>query len=366
MNRRRFLSYLAISGLAGVGAYLMLSNYPPSGEDRALDIEYRVVAEGLTVPWSIVPLDTGRYLVTERIGRLTYIDRGRISEVGRFDVYNRGEAGLLGIAIDPDFESNRWIYLYMSYSNGGGVLNKVVRYRLDRDNRSVGGHEVVVDGIPGADIHDGGRIKFGPDGYLYITTGDAAKPELAQDIDSLAGKILRVNSDGSIPSDNPFGNAVYSYGHRNPQGIDWHPVYGYMLSSEHGPVGHDEINLIVEGGNYGWPIVTGSGGEDGYIDPVYETGSSTIAPSGASFISGDALPEYDGWFAVACLRGEMLALFEFNSDATLVSVESLFRGVFGRIRDVVLDLDGSILILTSNRDGRGSPRPGDDKVIRIG
>ena len=363
VDRRRFLIISATLASGALALYLYLT-YSRLGSEEMEEYGYSVVADELVIPWSIAVLDEGVYLVTERIGRLTLINRGRVSSVKEFNVYTGGEAGLLGLALDPEFNANRYIYLYMSYKSGVDVFNRVVRYRFNPASYSLDEGRVIIDGIPGSNIHNGGRIRFGPDNYLYITTGDASNPGYSQDINSLGGKILRVGGDGSIPKDNPFNNPVYSYGHRNPQGIDWHPVTGVLVESEHGPIGHDEINHIIRGGNYGWPDVVGSGG-DKYIPPIYETGESTIAPSGSSFIDSELFIGYRDWFAVACLRGEMLALFNIDMELNVVDVKRLFRGVFGRLRDVVVDSDGSLLILTSNRDGRGSPRPGDDKVIKV-
>ena len=201
---------------------------------------------------------------------------------------------------------------------------------------------------------------------LYITTGDASIGSLAQRLDSLAGKILRIEDDGSIPKDNPFyPSPVYSYGHRNPQGIDWHPSHGFMVASEHGPVAHDEINVIIPGGNYGWPHYAGVGKDNRFIDPVIESGTTTWAPSGISFIKGDLFKQFQGDLLAACLRGERLLRIRFLDTKRAYVAEELLIGAFGRLRDVVIDDDGSILISTSNRDGRGLPSPGDDRIVRI-
>jgi glucose/arabinose dehydrogenase len=215
---------------------------------------------------------------------------------------------------------------------------------------------ILLDNIPGAAIHDGGRLKFGPDGKLYATSGDANDRSLAQDTNSLAGKILRLNKDGSIPPDNPFNNYVYSYGHRNPQGITWNPVTGQMYSSEHGQTRNDEINIIVKGGNYGWPVYQGNDSANGYIKPLIFYQDFTLAPSGISY--------YNGNLYVAGLRGTQLRKITLGADGnTITGEEELFTDL-GRIREAV-EHNGYLYISTSNRDGRGIPQSNDDKIIRI-
>jgi glucose/arabinose dehydrogenase len=282
----------------------------------------------------------------------------------------RVEGGLLGLALDPEFEKNHYLYLYYTYSDFLSTYNKVSRF-TEKDN-SLADEFVLVDKIPGAAVHDGGRIRFGPDGKLYITTGDAANSMLAQDLGSLAGKVLRINSDGTIPSDNPFENSlVYSYGHRNPQGLDWDPLTEKMVLAEHGPTGergfaHDEINVVEAGKNYGWPHVIGDESDPKYVDPVFHTGNIAWAPSGASFYNSDSIPFLKGKYLVANLRGVHLHVFEIDiKQGKILSDESLFSVEFGRLRDVTADKDGYLYLLTSNQDGRGSPAPNDDRILKI-
>src|SRR3989442_72946 len=221
--------------------------------------------------------------------------------------------------------------------------------------------------------NDGRRIKFGPDERLYIGVGDASDRDSAQDTDMLSGKILRINPDGSIPSDNPFPNSpVYSYGNRNPQGIDWDPITGKLVETEHGPSGemgvsaHDEINVIEAGKNYGWPKVIGNPNDPSFVDPIFQTGDSTWAPSGATFYSGDKIPEWKGKYLVATLRGAHLEVFRLDVDNNkTVSSESMFDGIYCRLRDVEQSPDGYLYLLTSNRDGRGSPSTDDDRILKI-
>ena len=339
-------------------------------EYQELGVRVMTVAENLDIPWSIAWLPDGVILFTERTGHLRVIQDDMLLEepVLALDVAG-SEGGLLGVAVDPNYNENRYIYLYYTYNEFLSNTNKIVRYVYVNGNISK--DMTVIDGIPGGPTHDGGRIKFGPDGKLYITTGDAGRPDLSQDVNSLAGKILRVNPDGSVPKDNPFeGSAVYSLGHRNPQGLDWDDA-GNLVITEHGPSGwmgsaHDEINVIVPGANYGWPKVIGDDTQDGLTDPIIHTGNETWAPSGATFYYSDAIPQWTGKYFVATLRGNHLNMIDFEPEnGETYSSQKLFEGEFGRLRDVSVGPDGSLYILTSNMDGRGAPQPGDDKILRV-
>ncbi len=262
------------------------------------------------------------------------------------------------MALHPRFSENRWIYLYFTTRAKDKLINRVVRYSLNNDGLSQ--KKIIIDNIPGAANHNGGRISFGPEGYLYITTGDAGNASLAQDINSLAGKILRIKDDGSIPSDNPFNNAVYSYGHRNPQGLAWDRK-GRLWATEHGRSGFlsglDELNLIEKGKNYGWPIIQGNEKKKGMVTPVAQSGpDETWAPAGIAF--------WDNSLIFGGLRGESLYR-AIITDKTKVSLKAYFRQKFGRIRAIILAPDGYLYFTTSNTDGRGITRPNDDKLIRI-
>jgi aldose sugar dehydrogenase len=266
-----------------------------------------------------------------------------------------GESGLLGLVLHPNFTENHLLYVYHTYSNGSAVLNKVLM--LTENNNKIVESKVVIDNIPAADRNDGGRIKFGPDGKLYIATGDARQPELAQDAGSLAGKILRLNSDGSIPEDNPFeGSPVYSYGHRNVQGLAWHPLTGELYASEHGLEGNDEINLIKPGTNYGWPIEDCNA--EKFEKPIV-CFNPAIAPAGMTFAASDILG-YQNDILLATLKAQHIRLIDLGSD-----VESNILTGFGRIRDVVEASNGSLYLTTSNKDGRAVPAQDDDKILRI-
>lgn len=323
-----------------------------------------VVAENLEVPWALAFLPNGNMIVTERPGRALLIDKdGKEIQIASINVRTTGESGLHGVAVDPDFNSNNYIYLYYTYSDeANNTLNRVVRYRLE--NNRLFEDKIIADKISGAPNHDGGRIKFGPDGFLYITTGDAQEPSLAQDKNSLSGKIMRVKRDGNNVPDNPFRTKIYSYGHRNPQGITW-DLRGQLWSTEHGPsggtfgTGNDELNKIFAGRNYGWPIIQGDETRTGMETPVINSGrADTWAPAGAAF-----LPAQAGFGSIffAGLRGE--ALYEYKiGEQKLVEH---FKNEYGRLREVIVGPDNMLYITTSNRDGRGNPRGGDDKILRI-
>ncbi len=319
----------------------------PSFPSASADDE--VIASNLEVPWALAFLPDKTLLVTERPGRLSKIVDGKAVLLHTFtDVKTSGESGLHGLAVDPDFNNNHLIYIYYTYSSSGNnSMNKVIKAKLEGDKLS--DTTTVVDQIPGNIFHDGGRIKFGPDKNLYITTGDAQEPSQAQDKNSLAGKILRV-VEGKVE--------VYSLGHRNPQGIAWDD-HGNLWESEHGPSGgfdgsgQDEVNKIIQGGNYGWPTIKGDQSKDGLIKPIIHSAKDTWAPAGMAYLNGS--------FFFAGLKGQ--ALYEYQSSSQQLITH--FKGQFGRIRDVVLGPNQMLYITTSNRDGRGSPKDGDDKIIRI-
>lgn len=341
--------------------------------DDGVKFRVEVVAKNLTIPWSIAFAE-GDLFFTERTGSLQVLRKGAglpklLARVS--DVRAVGEGGLMGLAFHPSFATNRYIYLSYTYSVGSNAFNKVVRYTLSND--SLSGSLVIIDRLPGSGVHNGCRIRSGPDGKLYVTTGDAAQGDIAQDLSSLGGKILRLNDDGSIPSDNPFkGSPVYSLGHRNGQGIDWHPTLGILFESEHGPSGFDgpgggdEINIIEAGKNYGWPIIHHQQTAEGMVGPLLEF-TPAIAPSGASFYSGGQFPGFVNNLFVATLRGShILRVVLKKSDPRSVSFsERLLEDKYKRIRDVVEGPDGFLYFCTSNRDGRATPNPNDDRILRI-
>jgi len=326
-----------------------------SNEDINLpDIE--IVAQDLEIPWEVAFLPSGEILVTERPGRLVIIGEDK-KVIPISGVEHVGEGGLLGLALHPDFENNNWLYLYLTTLQGESLINRVERYRLIGTELS--DRQIIVENIPGAKYHDGGRIEFGPDGYLYISTGDAGDTQQAQNIDSINGTILRVMEDGSIPAGNLSGSAVYSYGHRNVQGLAW-DVQGNLWATEHGrsglSSGFDEINLIENQGNYGWPINEGDRNSEGMILPALHSGpDETWAPGDIAYDQGRLF--FTG------LRGASLYQSDIEGKE-ITSIKRHFTGEFGRLRAVRVHED-YLYITTSNRDGRGEQNEGDDKLIRI-
>jgi quinoprotein glucose dehydrogenase len=327
---------------------------------------------GLDIPWSLVFLPGVRALVSERPGRIRLIEDGELSEEPYAvleDVAHIGEGGLMGLALHPRFPDEPFVYAMHTYRGDSGLGNRVVRLK---HNGATGAFDrVVVDDIPGGTNHNGGRIAFGPDGMLYITTGETFRAELAQDLESLGGKILRVTPEGEVPPDNPFpGSPVYSYGHRNPQGIDWQPGTGELFASEHGPSGefgtraHDEINIIRKGENYGWPKVIGAPSKKPYTDPIVAW-KKTTPPSGIEFASGRLIKNLEGNLFVATLRSEALVRIVLGEKNRVARIERWFEGRYGRLRDVVEGPEGALYVLTNNTDGRGRPRAGDDRILRI-
>ena len=294
-------------------------------------------------------------ILTQRKGKVLIISgdlRSKPREITQINnVKAQGEGGLLGIATHPDFENNKFIYFYYTYGgNGNDTLNRVSRFEYVNDNLI--NERTIVDKIPGNSNHNGGRIKFGPDELLYIGTGDAQEPSLSQNKNSLAGKILRVTDEGKPAPDNPFGNQIYSYGHRNVQGLAWDNDNN-LWATEHGNSTRDELNKIEKGGNYGWPEITGDQTRSGMITGIINSGDDTWAPSGLAF--------YKDSLYFAGLRGSALFKFDIGNK----SLNKLFDEKYGRIREAITGPDGALYILTNNTDGRGILKPGDDKLIRL-
>jgi glucose/arabinose dehydrogenase len=332
------------------------------------------VAGGLEVPWSIVWAPDGRMIFTERPGRVRVFEKGALNPKPLFvvsDVEKSGESGLMSVALHPQFSSNHFLYLSYAYSTGG-VRVRVVRFREAPEGLVDG--KVIIEDLPAAQFHAGCRIRFGPDGKLYITTGDATQRQLAQKLDSLAGKTLRLNDDGSVPQDNPFvgqQNArpeIWSVGHRNAQGMDWQPGSNLMFQTEHGPSGFDgpgggdEVNIVEQGKNYGWPIIHHTQTRAGLESPLLEY-TPACAPASGTFYRGSAFPKFKGNFFFGCLRGERLIRVAFDGRKVLEQ-EDLVKE-YGRIRDVAEGPDGYLYFSTSNRDGRGKPAEDDDRIMRL-
>jgi glucose/arabinose dehydrogenase len=310
----------------------------------------RTVTTGLEAPWSVV-FRGSTPLVSERdSGRILELSAtGAARMVGTVpDVAGIGEGGLLGLAVDGRGR------LYV-YSTGAGG-NRIQRFDVagQPGSLALGESETLLDGIAAASYHDGGRMAFGPDGMLYVSTGDAGQRDSAQDLGSLNGKILRMTPDGGVPEDNPFpGSLVYSYGHRNPQGLAW-AADGTMFSTEFGQNAWDELNIITAGANYGWPSAEGRANTDGFTDPVQQWAPAEASPSG--------LVHIDGTLFIANLRGQILRAVPVTDPSTS---ENYFDGGFGRIRDVAEAPDGTLWFVTNNTDGRGTPGPDDDRILSV-
>lgn len=327
-----------------------------------------VLVGGLEVPWSLAFAPDGRLFFTERPGRVRILANGRLDTEPALivsDVAAIGEGGVMGLALHPDFANNHFVYLlYTARREDGSTVNRLVRYR--EAGGRLGEAAVLLDRIGATNIHNGGRLRFGPDGKLYLTMGDRADPSRAQDLASRNGKILRINDDGTRPRDNPFATLVFTWGHRNPQGFDWHPTTGVLLATEHGPTGNDEVNVIEAGRNYGWPVIQGSEQRPDMETPI-RTYTPSIAPSGASFYTASLLPSFRGDFFFATLRGQHLHRLRIDpaNPRRVIQSERLMEGAFGRLRDVVTGLDGALYVATNNRDGRGSPVTDDDRILRL-
>lgn len=342
-------------------------------------LELDTVARGLSTPWAMAFAPDGRIFVTERPGRVRVIRDGELEPEpwARVEVTHTGESGLMGIALSPNFETDGHVFVVGTFTGDDGNLsNHVLRYT----DRAGSGQEprVIVAAIPAARFHAGDALVVGPDGKLYIGTGDAREPASAQDRGSLAGKILRYELDGSVPADNPFpGSPVYALGVRNVQGLAWHPETGDLFASDHGPSGFpnerfrrnsDELNVIIRGGNYGWPEVAGRGGGAGFVQPLAEW-SPAIAPGGLAFYTGDHRA-WRGSTFVSGLRGQQLRRISLERSGgrgewRVSGEEVLFEKQFGRLRVVAMGPDGYLYFATSNRDGRGSPALSDDRIFRL-
>ena len=325
------------------------------------DLNSDVIVDGLNNPWEIVFGPNGDIYFTERDGRIWKMSESGVAKViYTFPKSGSVEGGTLGLALHPEFKENKKIYVYQTNLELEFYQNKVFSFEVDENTLS--NKQLILDGIPGAPWHDGGRITFGPDQKLYISTGDAINPGWSQDLSSLAGKILRINSDGTIPDDNPFDSSpVFSYGHRNPQGLAW-SSNGMFVSSEHGPsgeqgYGHDEINVILKGKNYGWPNIVGNSSDENFVNPITHSGQLTWAPSGMVFYDSEKISSFNGKFLVGTLRGEHLMVVDIDNNGSLISTEKFFEGEFGRIRTAQIDPDGNLYLLTANGNN--------DKIIRI-
>jgi aldose sugar dehydrogenase len=327
---------------------------PLAGSPRGLHATVdRVIATGLEVPWGLAFLPDGSALVSERDShRIKNVSPdGKVTDVGTVDgVDGSGEGGLLGIALSPSYASNHLLFAYYTHGDENVIA------RMTYDDAGLSGQRIVFGGIPSGSIHNGGRLAFGPDGYLYVGTGEAGRGVPAQNKSDLGGKILRITPDGDPAPGNPFvGSPVWTYGHRNVQGLAF-DSRGQLWAAEFGQNTWDELNRITKGGNYGWPVVEGRAGEPEYVDPVREWHTDVASPSGIA-IAGNAV-------YMAGLRGERLWQIPIP-DGTAGTPKALLTGQYGRLRTVAVAPDGSLWLMTSNRDGRGNPSQGDDRIIRL-
>jgi aldose sugar dehydrogenase len=367
------------SGADPVGDPQPIADRTPTANEGKFKFE--IVADHLEVPWAMVFLPGGDLLFTERPGRVRLIHEGKLVAAPVYTVPDLktargGEIGLMGICLHPEFEKNHFVYLAYGHKDGDV---RVARYEFTKAVGAVGltNPTLIIKGFPAAANHAGCCIKFGPDKKLYITTGESFRKELAQDMTSLGGKTLRLNDDGSTPQDNPFVGKegvrpeIWSFGHRNSQGMDWQPGTGRMYQSEHGPSvsdapgGGDEFNLVEKGRNYGWPMIHHRETKDGLEAPLVEW-TPAIAPGSGVFYNGDLFPEYKGNFLIGGLRGEGIyrVVLDTSDPKKIVKDDRILHG-YGRIRAICAAPDGSIYFSTSNRDGRGRPDAADDRIIRL-
>ena len=313
-------------------------------------------------------------LVTERAGRIRLVRDGELqpSPVATINVTDSGEGGLLGIAAHPDFTNNRLFYVYYTVNNNGAQVNRVERWQLSQDGLSASPDRIIIDNIPVALYHNGGRLRFGSDGMLYIGTGDARNPEFSQDINSLAGKILRLTPDGQVPEDNPFSNnPVFIIGIRNTQGFDWLDE-STLVVTDHGPsgelgrTGEDKVLVARAGDNLGWPTTQNCQAENDSVTPSL-VWREAVPPGGAAIYTGNAIPEWQGSLIIATLGSRHLhrVVFDSQSLGSVRSHEVYLQGELGRLREVITSPDGELYITTSNCDGRGSCPPERDKILRI-
>jgi glucose/arabinose dehydrogenase len=350
-TRWKVLPWVPDAGTVGSADTPEASSSPPE-VGKPVDVATR-----LRVPWGLTFLPDGSALVGERTsGKVRLVVPGEDpTSVGTVPgVADDGEGGLLGLVVSPTFADDALVYAYVTTDTD----NRVLSLRLE--GLRLTDATPILTGIPKASYHDGGRLLFGPDGMLYAATGDAGEPELAQDRDSLAGKILRITAEGATPDDNPFsGSPVWSYGHRNVQGLAFDDE-GRLWATEFGSSAYDELNLIEAGANYGWPEVEGVGGEvsaaNDFVDPQVTWPTSEASPSGLAW--------HDGVLYMGALRGERLWEIPV-SGGTAQRPTAALEGELGRIRTVVVAPDGTLWLTTSNTDGRGDPRDGDDRVVRV-
>ena len=361
MNKRIQIAAIAVAVVFSAFVLTSPSDPIPLPEPKpASNSDFvTVVAENLDKPRAI-SVSENRVFVTEKDGAIRVIENDVLldSPLATFRSADVFDGGLLGIAVHPDFDTNHFLYVFLTYEENGELWNKILR--ITESENKLRDAETIFDKIPGSSFTNGGFLKFGPDGKLYVGTGTVSEAShLPQDLNSLAGKILRINDDGTIPKDNPFTDSpVYSLGHRHPQGMTWDHD-GIMYVVELGPEKNDEVNIIQAGKNYGWPEQECSGSAE--FENAVLCYDPSIEPGGVLFYSGDKL-NFEFPFIMTSMRAANLYQVDFEEG--LSSQKSILSGV-GRVRDVVQGLDGSLYLITSNTDGKGFPDSNDDKLLRI-
>jgi glucose/arabinose dehydrogenase len=380
MMNPRYAVIAATSLAAGLLTIRATSTAPAGNQEpvQPATFNVQVMTTSLDTPWDLAWGPDGMIWVSERNGRVSRVDpdNGRRTTAGTVDdVHESGEGGLMGIAFHPDFASTPYVYAMHTYGGRIGTRNKLVRMRWS--SGALGKAETLLDGIPGAGNHNGSRIAVGPDRLLYITTGDAGNADLSQDSTSLGGKVLRLDLDGKPAAGNPFGTAIWSFGHRNGQGLVFHPRTGVLYETEHGPGDNDEVNIIERGRNYGWPQVRGVC-DTSYVREAKDfcrrhrvvspisAWTPTVAIAGADLYLSDRIPGFQNSLLATSLNGGSLWRLILSPDGRSIQRrDRLLSGDYGRLRDVLVAPNGDIFLATSNRDGRGTARDSDDRILRL-
>lgn len=344
------------------------------GPAGTVPITVETVAEGLEVPWGIAWLPGGDALVTERPGRIRLLRNFALqpTPVATLQVGESTEGGLLGIAAHPQFADNRQFYVYLTHEDGEETRNRVERWVLSEDHQRATFERVIFGGIRAGKYHNGGRLRFGPDGMLYVGTGDAREPDLAQNPDAPEGKLLRLTPEGEVPSDNPFpGKPAFLLGVRNAQGFDWKDA-GTLYFTDHGPSGermlrgHDEVSVAHKGDNLGWPTVYRCESGEGLVTPAL-TWHDAAPPGGAALYTGSAIPEWKGSLLIGTLGSRHLhrVVFSAENPTQVAQHEVYLDNTHGRLRETLMGPDGHLYVTTSNCDGRGSCGPRQDLILRV-